>query len=1680
MDVRLFILSFLLILGGCLPGPQVSKGRVANQSGESSTPLDPSIPQTETQWNYLAGNFSSITIYASNLNNAYLTGYDTEFYLSDDSHFKNQTYCLVSDYSIAGDRRQMRTRVVPVSYYDFNAKRTVKVLRVDFNVISSEVEATCSSNKNLYVYNSLGEYAPDSTVPATVVYAANTLCPTCTSRLTSTKLRLFKIDSDLYEVPIQSLNLKNLSLIVDSNSGTPGSGNGTCSITSCQAQGYDCCLEEQCVDNAAVRPSAITLYPEQYQTAEEERVTDPLAWLRYPHIYYICPSYIPPTPGATTGGSTGGSTTGGSVPDYQEGLAQIKKDLLCLENIKNQSQTIPFHQELLTNPSYQATPECLTETSQESLFMHFKNVAKRLYNYCGCSYSELSDMISLCPAYYYQAKTTNSLGEVTSFECSILVQETIPTTQQVSVPSRSAPHRFFNTAGVEFSSPEQSSTIQEGDNFSYLDVDNNSHVQENFGINAILGPMSLTLDKALPAKQVNVELDQIYLIRTINGYYTPCPTCGKDKWHDALTANPSSNWGVGLQAVGFSTQRDEVDGNVTGGNYEDTIFGRACWVPPTMLPFTHRALSGLDATNQRRIRLNTQAVLYGNGYQRDWFGFNKGALIGSFDGVSWFAVGNGRLAKSTSKKLYLAINAPFADLASSSIHNVQVSLYDGYSTAPQVDYDPQYHLSHSFQNQAGNCQANHMCQTDADCITRLGWEYACADVSQVKTSWPTFDPLTNKENIDAQVVTLDQILAQKKFPSSETKRCVYRGAGAVCLTNSNNIADLNSKKTMTCAPNFYCATLASSSNFSARVSRFATDLDNLIVNRNHHFGQDANVLGRPLNYLGENVSLPGESRTSIENNLRENHPSLSLSGAGICRPGKVLPVLANQGTLSNPFEQHKSADPSKRADFINQLASCNTSLFSNYRQSSCPVLDSNGNYLQFESSTLPADYHLLAGRQNACGLESISTNVTTLNSSMSTLQSYSAFKEIEAPPLNELIITNKTLTRDACFRRAGAVCHTDLECSPNKMHAENASFKPLHFFGNLAEKSYWEEYLVCGQADPKPSVYDEEATKNFDQSLNRCCREIGKDLTTITTDSPRSTTSGQFRDNTQGLMTAAHPGTIANHPKRYSRLATVENLGMSPSRPLLSANTQRDSFGILLSSNNISSLEQWKTLREANSETCCGGGWVRKFSDGSNNWSQKNRVYYDVTNFACLNSRHPILTIPENLEPLYNSLADIRNLINKDYNEYCQDITGTEGSCAQNSFNSSADTEGNPVSNPFGVITINTRLGNFGTGNTDYLFKPFSGDAHQGVTMVYNSNTQGSRNNLSIRIPSYVPRSSFDDIYNATPAGSTAQGVYIEAEGASAACEKVASLPLTSHEDVGTCSAATNCCYSFDGSNRILKLAINNLLDNNIRNNEAGIRMNVNLGDLNSVVARTRPANDLYYLNRLARTELSGIPQITHEPLYCNDDSASLLPGLFKPSLMKKKSEFENATHSFIANGRWQTTHHALVQEPVFSEDQFKCCMPLGKTTNNQNNCCSGFGKMDEESNTFTCALPTGTDLMVYLNPFVSNEGFNLGLTETNFNQLTGEPNFTPATINIISQIGRDHCVGNKVRQGGAFGNFEPEPQGTRTDVSKRIYQIVDSANDVGQVTNAGATMPSGYNVFNQGYRWNHHLYCME
>ena len=49
---------------------------------------------------------------------------------------------------------------------------------------------------------------------------------------------------------------------------------------------------------------------------------------------------------------------------------------------------------------------------------------------------------------------------------------------------------------------------------------------------------------------------------------------------------------------------------------------------------------------------------------------------------------------------------------------------------------------------------------------------------------------------------------------------------------------------------------------------------------------------------------------------------------------------------------------------------------------------------------------------------------------------------------------------------------------------------------------------------------------------------------------------------------------------------------------------------------------QWKIFQETGRNTCCGAGFVRKFADGTNDWSKRNRLLISPESLTCLNYRN--------------------------------------------------------------------------------------------------------------------------------------------------------------------------------------------------------------------------------------------------------------------------------------------------------------------------------------------------------------------------------------------------------------------------------------------------------------------------
>jgi hypothetical protein len=1754
----IFMIGFLL---GCQPAA-VDRGAITQGSTTAPGNTNYTVSDIDLGWYYQFTNFTTLSYGRENTLVAYLKGKLLENYLQGITSFTQKTYCIEMNFgSSLGSPFKARFKAVPLTVNDFSTGKKTIYLRVDLN---NTTAGTSACNLNAQEYQSGGTLV--TVAPTDMTFNLSSICPNCLTTTPAVSLKIFQVNSSNTLLTQVNPNIFSLSTIGFSLAAPSSTiGNSLCSTSNCRSLGFDCCLEGQCVNDSAVKNGVNQSSPD-FIAAASQVANNPLSFLNFPQFYYICPLTQPTDP-STTGGSSGG---GNPITEAQLRFEALKKDYYCIEHLKEKSIGTPWHASPFnTSATYN---QSICDTIIPSNEMHWEKVLLRLYDNCGCvGQPLLQDKLNNCPNYYYTATQTNAAGVPTQLECAALTTAPSGPFQNMSIPlsSKTAPHRFFKTDGAEIQLTSSALTnqtgTQEGDSFSYLDTSGVMPQNGSFNMNSVLGQMTVGLDKASPAKVVNVELSGVYFISTLSGNHTPCSTCSGDSWFSNFSATPSSSQGVGLQAYGHTTKRDEWSTNITLGNYEDTIFGRACFVPPTMIPFSHKKYTNVQT--QRLTRLKTQAALYVNGYQRDWYGFNRGALIGSFDGVSWFAIGKGRIVRAKTKKLFLAINAPFADLANNANHIVSIQDFNGNVTAPVVDFDPSLSLNNPSQNEAATCQAYHQCSTDTDCITRLGWEYACADINDIRTKLPQFDvtdatEIANAESTNASILAL---LNQDSYGSASTKRCVYRGAGSICAANVGSVSgsalawngnNVNKLKLLTCAPNFYCAPL-NSSFFNKEVARFSSSLENIPVNNNHFFGKDANQLGRPLDYLNGSTltSFTSDIQTSLLENISQMVGFQTVATAGLCRPGKQMTETGNFSTMFNPFEQNRSLggrDAGLRTDFISQIGPCASNYFSKNKTTSCPVVASDGNLWQYSStsnfSMNLTTYSDLSSAQNSCGLTNL-LNSTNTSSPIATLQVNNPFKNIESIPLAQTTVFQPTLVRDACLRNPGSVCHTDLDCSPNKLHASEVDFFSTTYFGNEANKKYWQESMVCGQADPIPSGSDYNFN-TYNMNLNRCCREVGSTLTTYTPNSPTNSLG------TPSTLTSGLNGTISSlnaptNTTRYDRLKVVENLGVSIlgeiNFPFLDAHAVRSGGGTLTNSSqgtNIMTSGQWKTLNDVNKKSCCGGGWVRKFSDGSTDWSNANRLQLDVSNFTCLNYYTPLITATAS--ELSSNYGISYSQFSQEVGKFCQNPDANK--CAQigipsseltNTCSSNTESCGDPTSPLCKVedplTSVNSaflenplqRLATLPTGQPTWtstifnFYDPISTDSDPRIFLdIGNSDTSLRRNNIGIYLPIYIPDHDIISVANnnINPLITLVRINANNSTGPQSACYFKDDLNANcsdywQYDDDVTPSTCVcnigNCCYDYDSSTRKLKIilndsgalednteATNNRFSANIYYKAPGTNIYINSPEIfllptnytstpHPSASQAKPAcQESYYLNLLGSLELSGIPQITYSKLVCNNNISKLVPGIFKSNILSP-ANFNTNTNSFFPPGlnnneSRRTTHHSLEQDPVFSEDEFKCCTPLGKLTKNKNTCCSGHG-VSNGAGYFECLLPSKTNLNVYFNRFVSNEGIGAtlpagGLTSSDFEDQTGEPKNTNSVNSKIRTLGQFYCESGSVRRGGAFGNFTPEP--TPVQGSGKAYGIVDSINDFGSVSNAGGTYEVGYNSFTAGFRWNHHLYC--
>ncbi|MCT4640805.1 MAG: hypothetical protein N4A33_00810 [Bacteriovoracaceae bacterium] len=795
---------------------------------------------------------------------------------------------------------------------------------------------------------------------------------------------------------------------------------------------------------------------------------------------------------------------------------------------------------------------------------------------------------NLEPVYQIQDDTSSP---IINFSCVTPSQSNNngPLQETFYISSKTVAHKFYDATGVYYKYDNLAGKQQECarssldetgcTSFSY---DNNNKNKPNnestyIGFNEITGTFNQGVSPAIPAYELDVVKGTSYDIFTDEGLFSTCINCGDD-YHNSLAAifpNSFVHKGGGYLPDMVESRRLS---STSRFNADDKKFGRACFVPPTMIPWSH--VPNNDVTTQRRNRLQTQHFMFANGYNKDWYGFDYGSVIGSFDGVTWFSIGNQRNITAKSNKLYIAINAYYGDETLNNSFRITVSEISSIIGSGSS-------VTHDTLSDGAQCQLAHFCETDNDCIAKLGHEYACENVSQMRTPWPKFDDNANEISgkLDLSLASLVGGI------NSNPKRCVYRSRGALCspsastVTQATSYLDSTNKAYHMCSANTFCSSFASA-NFNNKISRYASspinqNVQSFIPTLSDTIGLKARFMGRPYKFFGDEVP-----QTTALANLTNN------KAQGMCVPGKLK-------TTSITIDNLNSFDSiSNNADTNFNLGVTNIGFMQDSTYyAACTTTDSAGNFTYKNQSTdinlADPNHHIFSTTQN------MSTNALDLNA----LFSSNIFNDGQSPKISIGYEKNR------CLRAPGASCYTDMECANNTWIAQKfQAASNLNTELNQAEIDFWKEELICGTKEnkyPSGSIYP---NINYKASEQRCCRETEKTI---------SFYSKQASDNSFDIANAPGADIALNNITRYSRIHTIYDLlTNNPSEyPSLAVEDYNaNSTALLTISSNIGDnayTKQYKTLHAHNSKVCCSENWIREFATGGHTHSSTTGQVYN-------------------------------------------------------------------------------------------------------------------------------------------------------------------------------------------------------------------------------------------------------------------------------------------------------------------------------------------------------------------------------------------------------------------------------------------------------------------------------------
>ncbi len=857
-------------------------------------------------------------------------------------------------------------------------------------------------------------------------------------------------------------------------------------------------------------------------------------------------------------------------------------------------------------PNQTVTATYFVTQNVSNLTLAQSQAQTRINEICACTGTV---NCNLTPVYKDPNDTTS---DITTYTCTTPNNNTSssPLQETLFISSKSAAHKFYNSDGVyyryeDLGTNKQECAVNSGDesNCTSFEYTNNNNLRPNnqdqyIGFNEIYGTISSNNRSAVSATEIDVQKGRTYDIFADEGVYSSCSSCGTDYYSVITSIFPSSFSSAGGGYVPNMVESRRIE-NSSRFNADDMKFARACFVPATMIPWTH--VTNDDVTTQRRNRLKAQHFMFANGYNKDWYGFDYGSLIGSFDGVRWFSIGNQRNITAQTNKLYLAVNSYYSDQTSNNSFRVTISeSVSVINSGSDVTSD--------IQSDGAQCQLAHICETDNDCLAQLGYDYSCENVGLMRTPWPRFDDDGNEVS-GSNNLTIASLIGGV---NGEPRRCVYRGRGSLCSQSASTITDNESytqtasQALNTCSSNSFCSTL-NSANFNNRISRYAAppalqNQQDFIPTLSDIFGMDARILGRPLSYFGSELPFDG-----VKSQLETNNVS------GMCVPGKNITFAITQDDLNNLDPFINKAD--ENFEIGQTLSTISPS--ENYL-AACPAVDSSG-FFTFKST--PANEILNSGSHNYFAIsQNMSTNLYQLDA----LNNSELFND------ESDIKTQAGYNKNSCIRAPGASCFTDLDCSVNSWVATkfNAATN-LEQELNEAERAFWTEPLVCSTSERRYPIGSIFPNIDYNAADKKCCMESNNIFTFYTQKFSGSSFNSVLDTEADELEPAiAGVNQDLDDPARYSRIHTIYDLLKSDQTNYPSLVTPNDNSSstyylggedtnndsiidtATIDANDSRFINQYKTLHAHNTRMCCSNSWVREFNSGGHQFTGERGQEY--------------------------------------------------------------------------------------------------------------------------------------------------------------------------------------------------------------------------------------------------------------------------------------------------------------------------------------------------------------------------------------------------------------------------------------------------------------------------------------